>query len=145
MPAGRPTKYKDEYADLAYKFALLGAIDTQLADFFDVDEATINRWKKRHTEFCESLKRGKAQADAEVADMLFQRAKGYSHDEDKIFNANGEPLIVPTEKHYPPDTTAAIFWLKNRAGWKDKSEVDNNNKNENIHKIEYVIRKDTSD
>ena len=33
-----------------------------------------------------------------------------------------------------------IFWLKNNAGWKDKSEVDNNNNNRNIHKIEYVIR-----
>lgn len=36
-----------------------------------------------------------------------------------------------------------IFWLKNNAGWKDKSEVDNTNKNENIHTIQYVIKKDS--
>lgn len=30
-------------------------------------------------------------------------------------------------EHYPPDTTAAIFWLKNRqpAKWRDKKEVEN--------------------
>jgi len=35
-------------------------------------------------------------------------------------------LIVPTVKHYPPDTTAAIFWLKNRqpAKWREKQEVE---------------------
>ena len=48
--------------------------------------------------------------------------------EDKIFNNQGVELVVPTIKHYPPDTTAAIFWLKNRQkdNWRDKQEVDTN-------------------
>jgi hypothetical protein len=47
---------------------------------------------------------------------------GYSAPEDKIFNNDGKPLIVPTVKNYPPDTTAVIFWLKNRRPdeWRDK-------------------------
>ncbi len=55
---------------------------------------------------------------------MYERATGYSHAEDKIFNDGGEPLIVPTTKHYPPDATSAIFWLKNRqpAKWRDKTE-----------------------
>lgn len=68
------------------------------------------------------------EADAVIAQKLFHRAKGYEHPEDKIFNDSGKPLVVPTVKHYPPDTTAAIFWLKNRQPkkWRDKQEIDQN-------------------
>ena len=123
---GRPTKFKDEYCEQATNYCLLGATDKQLADFFGVSEQTINTWKKEHPEFLESIKRGKDRADAEVAQSLFHRATGYSHDEDKIFNNNGEPLIVKTKKFYPPDTVAGIFWLKNRRSeeWRDKKEID---------------------
>lgn len=123
--AGRPTNYKKEYDEQAYKLCLLGATDKEMADFFNVKEQTINNWKKNHPSFFESIKRGKIVADANVAKSLYHRALGYSHPEDKIFNDNGEPLIVPTVKHYPPDPTAAIFWLKNRkpAEWRDKRDV----------------------
>lgn len=123
---GRPTKYKEEYAEQTYKLCLLGATDADLANFFEVDEATINRWKNDHPEFCESVKKGKEIADATVAEKLYHRAIGYEHPEDKIFNDSGTPLIVPTTKHYPPDPTAAIFWLKNRQKdkWRDKQDVN---------------------
>ena len=123
--AGRPTNYKKEYDEQAYKLCLLGATDKEMADFFNVKEQTINNWKKNHPSFFESIKRGKIVADANVAKSLYNRALGYYHPEDKIFNDNGEPLIVPTVKHYPPDPTAAIFWLKNRkpAEWRDKRDV----------------------
>jgi hypothetical protein len=124
MPAGRPTKYKPEYCELGFNYSLLGATDKEMAALFEVDEATINRWKIEYPEFCESLKRGKEEADAKVAKKLYHRALGYEHPEDKIFNDSGEPLIVPTIKHYPPDPTAAIFWLKNRQPqkWRDRKE-----------------------
>lgn len=126
MTAGRPTKYKEEYNEQVFKLCLLGSTDKDLANFFSVDEATINRWKIEYPEFCESLKAGKEEADAKVANSLYNRALGYSHPEDKIFNNNGEELIVKTTKHYPPDATSAIFWLKNRqsAKWRDKTDVD---------------------
>ncbi|HEY1120195.1 MAG TPA: hypothetical protein VGE67_01285, partial [Haloferula sp.] len=83
---------------------------------------TIHTWKKTHAEFSDSLKAGKAVADADVADRLYQRAVGYSHPEDKVMQNNGVPLVVPTVKHYPPDVVACIFWLKNRRPdlWRDK-------------------------
>lgn len=123
---GQPTKYKDEYAKQAYKLCLLGSTDKDMADFFEVSESTVNNWKHDYPEFLESIKRGKISADANVASRLYKRAIGYEHDEDKIFNHQGEPLIVPTTKHVQPDTTAAIFWLKNRqpAKWRDKQELD---------------------
>ena len=130
MPAGRPTKYKKKYAEQTRKLCLLGAIDKELADFFEVEEKTINNWKEEFPDFLQSLKSGKELADAEVASKLYHRANGYEHKEDKIFNDNGIPLVVPTTKHYPPDTTAAIFWLKNRQPkrWRDKQDVEHSGK-----------------
>lgn len=123
---GRPTDYRPEYVELGYKFALLGATDADLAKMFDVAESTINLWKLKHPEFSESVNKGKATADAEVAASLFHRAKGYSHDAVKIVaDAKlGIEHIVPYREHYPPDTAAAIFWLKNRQKdkWRDKIE-----------------------
>ena len=125
---GRPTLYKKEYCEQAFKLCLLGAIDKELADFFGVEEQTVNNWKINYPEFFESIRDGKEKADANVAKSLYQKAIGYSHPEDKIFNNDGVPLIVPTVKHYPPDTIAATFWLKNRKGtvWRDKVEQDIN-------------------
>jgi len=74
----------------------------------------------------ESIKRGKEYADSNVADRLYQRAMGYEHAEDQIFQYQGEAVVVPTKKHYAPDTAAGIFWLKNRqpAKWRDKIETE---------------------
>lgn len=134
--AGRPTEYKSEYCVQVEKLCKLGATDKEIADFFEVSEQTINTWKSEFPEFLESIKAGKDLADANVADRLYQRAMGYSHDAVKIFPTGGEtedengnkikgPLIVPYKEHYPPDTAAAIFWLKNRQRkkWRDKIET----------------------
>jgi transposase-like protein len=138
MPRGRPSKFKDEYIIQVYKLCLLGATDKELADFFDIDEATLNRWKTQHPEFCKSLKRGKMQADATVAEKLYHRATGYEHPE--VITATFQGEITDTmevTKHYAPDTTAAIFWLKNRQPqlWRDKQEIESNNTNDNTVRI----------
>lgn len=123
---GTPTKYREEYDELAYKYCLLGADDKDLARNFDVCERTINNWKEEFPSFLQSLKNGKEIADSEVAKSLYQRAKGYSHPDEKIFNDNGCPLVVPTEKHYPPDTGAAMAWLSNRQRhkWKARQSIE---------------------
>lgn len=126
---GRPTKYKPEYAKQAYKLCLLGATDKGIANYFEVDEATINRWKLEFPEFCESLKEGKEEADAIVASSLFHRATGYSHPDTDIKIYKGKVIKTELIKHYPPDSTAAIFWLKNRnpEKWREKQELQLNN------------------
>lgn len=123
-PVGRPTKYKNEYAEQARKLCLLGATDAEMADFFDVDESTINNWKNDFPEFLESIKKGKLLADANVADRLYRRAMGYEAPDVDIRVVEGEIIQTPMVKYYPPDTPAAIFWLKNRqkAIWRDKVE-----------------------
>lgn len=118
----RPTKYKAEYATQAEKLCKLGATDEELADFFEVALSTVNKWKLDHAEFSESLKKGKTLADAEVASKLFHRATGYEHPDIDIRVIENQIVETPLIKHYPPDTTAAIFWLKNRQKdkWRDK-------------------------
>lgn len=122
---GRPTSFKEEYCEQAEKLCKLGATDKELADFFGVCEATINNWKIDYPAFLESIKKGKLIADAEVASKLYHRATGYEHEDVDIKVIDGRIVQTQLIKHYPPDTTAAIFWLKNRAPkkWRDKVET----------------------
>lgn len=92
---GRPTDYKEEYNEQVYKLCLLGAKDTDIANFFEVCEATINNWKQQFPAFLESIKRGKETADIKVAESLYNRACGY----DKILESEDitEEVIAPLE------------------------------------------------
>jgi hypothetical protein len=126
---GRPSDYRSEYDEQAYKLCLLGATDAQLGNFFGVTEQTVNNWKDVHPSFFGSITRGKEQADAEIAEALFHRARGYEHPEDDIRTVSvpgggSEIVITPTTKRYPPDTQAASLWLRNRQPrlWRDKVE-----------------------
>lgn len=144
---GRPTKYKDEYAELAYNYCLLGATDAELGVFFDVCDATINNWKLEFPEFLESLKRGKIMADAKVAQSLFHRATGYSCPDLDIKMYEGEIIETPFVKHYPPDTTSMIFWLKNRQPekWREKREPSDNDNDQDVSPVTVNINvKDAS-
>jgi hypothetical protein len=57
---------------------------------------------------------------------LFQRAIGFSHEVEKVVQSGGKPVTVKYTEHYPPDTTALVFWLKNRqrGRWRDKVEPE---------------------
>jgi hypothetical protein len=123
---GAKTKYKKEFCEQAYKLCLLGADDKRIAAFFDVSEKTLDNWKKAYPEFLQSIKEGKENADAVIAESLYHRAKGYQGKETKFFQKDGKvtdfrDVIVD----HPPDTTACIFWLKNRQPkqWRDKQEM----------------------
>ena len=122
---GRPTRYKTDFDEQAYNYCLLGATDSQLATFFNVIEKTIANWKNAHPSFLHALKEGKDRADTLVAEALYHRALGYSHPDVHISNYKGVITTTDIIKHYAPDTTACIFWLKNRdkANWRDRHEV----------------------
>ncbi len=120
---GRPLSYDPAYADQARKICQIGATDQEIADFFEVDVRTIYRWKHDHDEFCQALKAGKDVADERVERSLYQKAIGYEQEEVKIFMPGGatDPVYAPFRAKIAPDTTAAIFWLKNRRSseWRD--------------------------
>jgi len=123
---GRPTDYKDEYAEIAGKLCRsMAATDRQLADYFGVCVATIANWKLSHPEFLDSLKLNKAIADEEVVKSLYQRAIGYDVTTKSII---GDGIEAEETRHYPADPTSMIFWLKNRLPkeWRDKPEGADN-------------------
>jgi hypothetical protein len=122
MAAGRPTKYKTEYDKQAAKLCKLGATDDDLADFFEVDDDTIAEWRKVHPTFSDSTKRAKAEFDDELVEKsLARRAQGFMRVK-QVFGPEG--TVEMLQEEVPPDTTACIFWLKNRKpkDWKDKQE-----------------------
>lgn len=126
MPAGRPTDYQDSFPEQAYKLAMLGMTDEQIAEFFETSIPTYYAWQKAHPEFLKAITRGKVPADAETAVSLYKRANGYSHEAVKIFMPAGasQPVYAPYIEHFPPDTAAASLWLRNRqkALWRDRHE-----------------------
>ena len=128
---GRPSEFDPAYIEQAAKLCALGATDDEMADFFGVHRSTIYRWKLDHPEFCDAIKSAKEIADERVERSLYQKATGYNYTEEqaiKIKRAQYEEEVevVQVEKHSPADTTAAIFWLKNRrkAEWRDKQEIE---------------------
>jgi hypothetical protein len=125
---GRPSGYRPELAECGYQLSLLGLTDQELADVLGISCETLYAWKLSYPEFRESIRRGKIEADARVAEALYQRGCGYSHPAVKIFMPAGAeaPVYVPYVKHYPPDTKAALFWLRNRQPekWRDRRGVN---------------------
>lgn len=126
---GRPPKFSKSYIEKALKLSLLGATDKEMADFFDVAESTLNLWKLKNKAFSESIKKGKREADANVAERLYKRAIGYQYQEEKNEYENGDEKPVRksiTVKTLAPDPTAQIFWLKNRQPelWRDTKNID---------------------
>lgn len=128
----RPSGYLVKFAKQARQLCALGATDQEIADFFEVDVRTIYRWKHDHDEFCQALKAGKDIADERVERSLYQKAIGYEQDEVKIFMPGGAtaPVYAPFRAKIAPDTTAAIFWLKNRRSqeWRDKQQHEHTGK-----------------
>ena len=119
---GRPSKYKEEFAEQAKKLCmLLRAEDKQIAEFFGVSLSTVTLWKKEHPEFSASIREGKDVADTQVARSLFDRAVGYYHDDIYFSNYQGKVMQTKHKTYVPPDTKAIIFWLKYRQklNWRD--------------------------
>ena len=111
---GRPTAYKPEYCELAHNYCLLGATAEELAGFFGVSRGTINNWMASIPEFATALREGRDLADARIARQLYARAMGYSHKVERTVLHRGEERTITNTVHYPPDTQACIFWLRNR-------------------------------
>jgi len=118
---GRPTSFKPEFVEKARTLCQAGLTDLELADFFGVSAATITNWKHQDSAFLGTLKNAKDISDERVERSLYHRAVGYSFDAEEIFQYQGEIVRAKVRKHMPPDTTAMIFWLKNRRKdtWRD--------------------------
>lgn len=103
-----------------------GLTDEQIAHNMDISRSTLNDWKKKYSDISDTLKRGKEVVDRQVENALLKRALGYEFDEvTKELTETGLIVTKKVTKQQAPDTTAAIFWLKNRNPneWRDKRET----------------------
>lgn len=119
--------------DLIECWARDGLTDKQIANNLNISEDTFYEYKKKYSEFSESLKKGKEVVDYEVENALLKRALGYDYTEtttESRYNKEKEDyeMVITKEvtKHVAPDTTAQIFWLKNRKAdkWRDKQQIE---------------------
>ena len=99
-----------------------GLTDEQIAKNMGITAKTLYAWKNKYGEICKSLKRGKEVVDRLVENALLKRALGYSYTEITYEGGVETKRVV---KEVVPDTTAQIFWLKNRKpeDWRDKREI----------------------
>ena len=107
-----------------------GLTDEQIAHNMGICRDTLIEWKKKFPDISDALKRGKEVLDIEVENALLKRALGYDYTEERVevSKENGKKTVKTTQtvKHVPPDTTAQIFWLKNRRQdrWRDKQQLE---------------------
>ena len=124
---GRPTDLNDKIKSIAIGLAEKGKTLVEIAATLRVSRSTLYNWLGKDQEFMDTLKASTHMADELVEVSLYMRACGYSHAEEKIFlTKDGDIVRAKTIKHYPPDPTSMIFWLKNRQPekWRDKQEIE---------------------
>lgn len=99
---GRPSEFDEEYVPEAVAMAAAGATDAEIAEGLGIDRSTLRRWFLAYPQLNAAVKAAKDAIDRRVERSLFKRAV-----EDG-------------------DTTAHIFWLKNRmpAEWRDRKETE---------------------
>ena len=120
-----------------------GLTDEQIAKNIGISRASLYEWKKKEVDIFDALKKGKEVIDFEVENALLKRALGYEYEEETYENGI---LTKKVKKQVAPDTTAQIFWLKNRKKeqWREKVEVvktdeDLQNINKNISNIANLL------
>lgn len=117
-----------------------GLTDEQIAHNIGISVSTLNNWKNNHVEILESLKKGKEVVDRQVENALLKRALGYEYEEVKEkFEGGVMTERIVTKKEVVADTTAQIFWLKNRKPekWRDKPEYEDHSA---IDKLDEIIK-----
>lgn len=86
---------------LVLGWARRGLTDEQIARNMEISRSTLKNWKRKYLSFFNALRIGKDVADFMVENALFRKALA-------------------------GDTTAMIFWLKNRrpTEYRDKHEIE---------------------
>ncbi len=98
---GHVTLYSEEWCEFVTQMGRLGCTEGQIADYMGISKKTLELWKREHPEFKQALREGRDLSDMHVVNALYEKAlKG--------------------------DTTAMIFWLKNRQPdrWRDRRDID---------------------
>lgn len=156
--AGRKGKFDDWLTEDGLTriegWARDGLSEEQIAHNMGICYDTLNEWKKRFSDISDAIKKGKAPADQKVENALYKTATGYKVTlkkpikikTTKKINGKGEVTEEHVEYHdeeiyIKPDTTAQIFWLKNRRPdrWRDKRDEAPAQGNELLHDLGVIM------
>ena len=120
-----------------------GLTDEQIASNIGIRAGTLYDWKNRFSDISEALKKGKEVVDRQVENALLKRALGYTYAEITYEDGEETKRVI---KEVVPDTTAQIFWLKNRKPevWRDKREITTDDNDQVLAFIE-AMRNDPAE
>ena len=125
---GAPTKYDpDRHPEYARALAIEGLTNEEIAKQIGINKTTLHEWVKKHPDFSNSIKEGKAESDAKVEMSLYKRALGYTYTERKVIDlSDGGTRIETVVKEVVPDVGAQCMWLKNRRPdkWRDRIQQE---------------------
>lgn len=154
MAKGKYQKwFEPESLTLLEGWARNGLTDEQIAKNMGISVKTLFNWKTTYLPILHALKKGKEVVDTEVENALLQKALGMTktvqkpiklkevkYDNGKRVSEKERIEYAEEEVFIPPDTTAQIFWLKNRRPdkWRDKQkdEVDT----ATLEKLDNILR-----
>lgn len=104
-----------------------GLTDVQIADKIHIAVGTLYRWKREYEPIASAIKKGKEVIDYEAEQALIKNAMGFYYDETNTYvDDSGRQKVIKVRKYSKPDTTALIFWLKNRKPeeWRDRRNIE---------------------
>ena len=134
-PGSLPGKWNDSMIVKVLFLALEGKTEKEIAVELDIHVHSIHYWKTTKPEFLEALQKGRAEYTNRVEQDLVHSAVGYSHPAIHFStDKEGNVVQIPYTKHYPPNVTAQIFYLKNRARdrWMDVHKIEGNIQHQHI-------------
>lgn len=143
---GRPEiEIDDDICDKAESLAAKGLNMKQIANVLGMGRSTLFDKKARFQEFSDAIKRGQDKGVAVVVNALFEKAKGETLFEDKVVkDKDGGEKVIQISRKLSADTTACIFFLKNRGDWKDSRDVKHSgnvtHKHEGISRTLEILR-----
>ena len=127
-----------EKLELVEGWARDGLIDEQIAHNMGISKTTLYEYKNKYSKFADALKKGKEVVDRQVENAMLKRALGYEYEKTKkvITKSGDKQRVEKITKHVKPDTTAQIFWLKNR---KPDEWLNNPKSKEQEDKLEQLL------
>lgn len=137
---GRPTKINDALKAKLVSLFEEGRTEEEAARIVGIHVNTLRNWKHQHPDFLWSVNEAKEIADDLVESALFTRAVGFQHQAVKIMSYEGVSFEHKYTEIVAPDTSAAVFWLKNRRPdkWRDKQEIETKQEIKQGFTIEFV-------
>ena len=104
-----------------------GLTNDQIAENMGINRSTLYKWAKTSSDINNALKVNKEIADRNVENALYKSARGYQYTEVTRERDETGAMVVTKEvvKEVKPNTTAQIYWLKNRLPqlWRDHPEL----------------------